>query len=108
MNTEAPRLSTVTEVWLWKRGPSSIRQSRPHTFRRAWPRRPVGTCRQSMKLWAGSVALEGIQVLRKQHGGLSQGSTPGVTVPPRKHLAVSGDIFRCHSCRERVLLVSGG
>lgn len=47
MNTEAPRLSTVTEVWLWKRGRSSAHPLRPHTCRRAWPRRPVGTCRQT-------------------------------------------------------------
>lgn len=63
MNTEAPRLSTVTEVWLWKKGPSSAHQPRPHTFRRAWPQRPVGTCRQSTELWAGGVTLEGTQVL---------------------------------------------
>lgn len=59
MNTEAPRASTVTEVWLWKRRPSSACRLRPHTFRRAWPRRPVGTCVQSMEHWKWGGTMKG-------------------------------------------------
>lgn len=108
MNTETPRPSTVTEVWLWKRGPSSAPWPRPITFRRAWPRRPAGTCRQSTELKAGGVTLEQTQVLGKQHEGLGQGCTPGGDCAPKGYSAVSRDISGSHSFGEWVLLASGG